>query len=302
MPNTVPPIANPEDVRCYRGEIEEATSGMSFQPLMTFKLLNATPADSVAALARSGAVAGKLYPQGVTTHSEDGVTDLKAIYPVLEAMQGEGLVLSIHGEKPNAFCLDREIQFLEQLDGVVNDFPKLKISLEHITTAAAVEFILQAPGNVAATITVHHLRLTLDDVIGDSIQPHHFCKPIPKRPTDLRALQRAATGGSPKFFLGTDSAPHRIDQKECASGCAGVFSAPVMMAALSETFDQLDALGQMEDFTSRFGAEFYGLSLNSGRLELVNESWLVPEKLGSFVPFCTGQELSWKAVGRVPLP
>jgi dihydroorotase len=293
MPNLTPPILNAEHVVRYRGEIE-AAAGPGFTPLMTFKIVAATTPEMVKQLKEAGAIAGKLYPEGVTTNSEDGVRDIPALYPVFAEMERQELVLCLHGEMPGTFCLDREAAFLPVLDEIASNFPKLHIVLEHITTAEAVDKVLSLPENVAATITVHHLELTLDEVIGDKIQPHHFCKPVAKRPEDRSNLLQAALSGSPKFFLGTDSAPHAVETKECAHGCAGVYTAPVTMAVLGEIFEAAKALEKLEDFTSRFGAEFYSLPLNSETITLTKESWTVPDQYGSVVPYRAGQSLSWR--------
>jgi len=295
MPNLTPPILTAEDVNRYRKEIQTA-GGKGFTPLMTFKIVPSTTAAMVEKLKKAGATAGKLYPEGVTTNSEDGVKDIPALYPVFKEMEKQGLVLCLHGEVPGVFSLDREAAFLPVLDALAKNFPNLKIVLEHITTAASVEKVLSLPKNVGATITVHHLELTLDEVIGDKIHPHHFCKPIAKRPEDKARLIEAAISGNPKFFLGTDSAPHTKETKECAAGCAGVYTAPVMMPVLAEVFERMDSLEKLEDFSSKFGAVFYDLPLNMEKIELVKEDWQVPDLYGTVVPYRAGQMLSWRLV------
>lgn len=295
MPNTEPPVRNGEDVARYLKEIQEALDSQyaSFQPLMTFKITPlTTPADveSVAGLV----IAGKLYPEGVTTNSQGGVTDFRALYPVFEAMQKQGIVLSLHGEKPGEFCMDREEKFLATLVQLTLDFPELKIVLEHATTKAAIDLIEQLPNTVAATITLHHLELTLDDVVGTLIQPHHFCKPIPKRNEDREALLQAAFSGNPKFFFGSDSAPHLRGRKECSSGCAGVFSAPVAMSSLVALFKLHNQLHRLEDFVSTFGANFYGLGLNNQKISFIGEEWTVPSEIKGITPYKAGLKQYWK--------
>lgn len=300
MPNTIPPIETATDVANYRKEILDAlkadncTTQNPFTPLMTFKVSPNTSPNSVKELKAQGAIAGKLYPEGVTTNSEGGVTDFKALYPVYEAMQAEGLVLCLHGEMPGVFSLDREASFLTILKDIAKQFPTLRIVLEHATTAAAIECVTALSKNVAATLTVHHLYLTLDDIIGDKLNPHAFCKPVAKRPEDRDALVSAAMSGNKKFFLGTDSAPHQISAKECACGAAGVYSAPVLMPALCELFEKHDKLNLLEPFTSGFATEFYGLPPETNSIELIEESWIVPEQYQGVKPFLAGTELKWK--------
>jgi dihydroorotase len=295
MPNTTPPILTVQDLVNYRETIvSELGDRTDFTPLMTFKVVPATSAAIVQDMKKAGATAGKLYPDGVTTNSEGGVTDFEALYPAYEAMEKEGIVLCLHGEMPGAFSMDRESAFLDTLRTIASDFPKLKIVLEHATTADAIACVLSLPHNVAATLTVHHLFITLDDVIGDKLNPHVFCKPIAKRPEDRDALVKAALSGNPKFFLGSDSAPHLISNKENACGAAGVYTAPVLLPALCELFAKHDKLNLLELFTSVYGAKFYGLPLNESSITLIEESWTVPEEFQSVKPFLAGSKLSWR--------
>jgi dihydroorotase len=295
MPNTIPPILSAADVAAYRKSILAALGeDTGFTPLMTFKVAPQTAVSEIRALKAEGAIAGKLYPEGVTTNSEGGVTDFSALYPVYAAMQDEGLVLCLHGEMPGVFSLDRESKFLATLQIIARDFPKLKIVLEHATTAEAVACVLDLPDNVAASLTVHHLYLTLDDVIGDKLNPHVFCKPIAKRPEDRDALVKAALSGNPKFFLGSDSAPHMIEAKECACGAAGVYTAPVLVPALCELFEKNDKINRLQPFTSEFAAHFYGLPLNQQSIILRQEIWTVPEHYDDVKPFLSGSQLRWK--------
>ena len=291
-----------EDVVRYQGEILKAhgtfhdSKERAFEPLMTIQVVPGTTPQTIDKARRAGVVAGKVYPLGVTTNSENGVSDFDALDPVFEAMQEVGMVLSLHGESPDptVFCLDREVEFLPIIVTIRSKFPRLKIVLEHVTTARAVGFIRLCPEGVAATITVHHLFLTLNDVIGGMLQPHHFCKPVAKRPQDRDALMEAALSGSPKFFLGTDSAPHLKEEKECDAGCAGIYTAPVALPLLTQFFETNGALGRLEDFVSRFGARFYGLPLNDGMVRLIRQPWTVPHDCGGIVPFQAGQSLAWQ--------
>jgi dihydroorotase len=295
MPNTTPAILTVDDLVSYRETIMAALGKQAdFTPLMTFKVVPATTASLVQDMKKHGATAGKLYPDGVTTNSEGGVTDFEALYPAYAAMEKEGIVLCLHGEMPGVFSMDRESRFLDTLRTIASDFPKLKIVLEHATTADAIECVLSLPNHVAATLTVHHLYITLDDVIGDKLNPHVFCKPIAKRPEDRDALVKAALSGNPKFFLGSDSAPHLIASKENACGAAGVYSAPVLLPALCELFAKHDKLNLLELFTSVFGAKFYGLPLNETAISLVEDSWTVPEEYQGVKPFLAGSKLGWR--------
>lgn len=311
MPNTIPPITTSLGLERYREEILGATSGSGFAPLMTFKISESITPDDVAALKAAGAVAGKYYPRGATTNSADGIGDHRAVYPVLRAMEQNGLVLCIHGEDPAAFSLDREAAFLPVLSEIVARFPTLRVVLEHVSSRAAIEVVASMPERVAATITVHHIFLTLDDVIGELLHPHHFCKPVAKRPEDRDAVREAALSGGPRFFFGSDSAPHEQRAKECADGCAGVYTAPVAMPLLAELFEREFAPGaaaasapgvaddrpewvsRLEDFTSRFGARFYGIPLPEDRVYLKRSPWDVPGQIDGIVPFRAGSRLTW---------
>lgn len=294
MPNTDPPIRTWQEASQYRRAIEQLIDGSGFQPLMTYKIEPTTTANDVAKLAQSRTViAGKLYPDGVTTGSENGVRDFEALFPVFETMEHYQLVLCLHGEHPDAFCLDREVAFLPVLAQIALTFPKLRIVLEHVTTEKALVAVEALPDTVAATITVHHLSLTLDDVIGGLLRPHHFCKPVAKYPSDRAALVRAVLSGNPRYFLGTDSAPHDQHKKECAAGCAGVYTAPVAMSLLAELFAQHGALDRLEPFVAEFGARFYGLPLNQETLELVERPMTVPATYAGIIPFRANETIAW---------
>lgn len=296
MPN-VPAVCNAEDMIKYKNEILSLNLG-DFQPLMTIKIDAKTTPEQLVEAHKAGAIAAKLYPAGVTTGSADGVDDFN-MDAIFETMQSMDMVLCIHGEMPGVFCLDREYEFLYILGSIVGNFPNLRIVLEHITTKEAVEYVSKSR-NVFATITAHHLVDTLDAVVGDLLSPHRFCKPIPKFPADRSELRKAACSGSSKFFFGSDSAPHLKEAKECASGCAGCFTAPVALATLAEVFHEEKSLSQLEKFTSQFGAEFYRLRLNSGELVLKKDSWTVPQEYDGIVPWRAGETLPWQVVGKIP--
>jgi dihydroorotase len=223
-------------------------------------------------------VAGKYYPAGVTTNSHDGVSDFESVFPVIEIMERLGFVLCVHGEEPGEFCLDREESFIRRVETLVKTFPRLRIVFEHLSTESAVKAVYAMPDTVAATITVHHLLHTLDDVIGDGLQPHHFCKPLPKRPADRFALRSAAFSGNPKFFLGTDSAPHLRGKKECPCGAAGVYSAPVAIPLLIQIFEREDVLRKLSNFIGGFGADFYGIPRQTQKRTYVRQPWVVRKK------------------------
>lgn len=313
MPNTDPPILTGADAHRYQEEILGACGGQfrqTFEPLMTIQIVPGTTPAQVREAKSVGVIAGKIYPRGLTTNSENGVVDYTALTPVYEAMQTCGMVLSLHGESPDAgvFCLDREARFLDTLKWIVERFPSLQIVLEHTTTAEAVKVVLGLPVNVAATITVHHLFLTLDDVAGGKLKPHYFCKPLAKRPEDRAALIQAALSGNPKFFLGTDSAPHPRQAKECAACSAGIFTAPVALPLLAQFFSQHNKLDRLENFTSVFGASAYGLPSNAGTvtLGLTEEPGAaaeVPAEYGGVVPFTYGGgRLAWRVFDRTLRP
>jgi dihydroorotase len=209
-------------------------------------------------------------------------------------MEKLGLVLCVHGEEPGEFCLDREPAFIKRVETLAEKFPKLKIVFEHLSSAKSVEAVKRLPANVAATFTVHHLMMTLDDVVGDALRPHHFCKPLPKRPEDRAAIREAAFSGSPKFFLGTDSAPHQLGKKECPCGAAGVYSAPVAIPLLVQEFEKAGHLDKLPNFIAGFGADFYGILRTQKQIEVVKEAWTVPPLVNGVVPLAAGQTLGWK--------
>jgi dihydroorotase len=303
MPNLKPPVTTTEAARAYRERIVAALPrGSRFEPLMTLYLTDRTDAQEIARARASGIVhAVKYYPAGATTNSDEGVTALERAFPALAAMQEHGLVLAVHGEVTDADVdiYDRERVFVERaLTRIVREFPALRIVVEHITTREAAEFVRAAPDRVAATITPQHLLYSRNHMLVGGVRPHLYCLPILKRETHRRALVNAATSGDPKFFLGTDSAPHPRSAKENACGCAGCYSAPAALELYAEAFEDAGALERLEGFASRFGADFYGLPRNRDTITLVRELWTVPEALAfggdAIVPLRAGSDVHWQ--------
>lgn len=280
MPNLVPPATCTDTALSYRERIMSANPQGNFEPLMVLYLTDkTTPDEIIKAKATGKIVAAKLYPAGATTNSDSGVTSVKNIYPVLKAMQEVGMLLLVHGEVTDSSIdiFDREKVFLDTILGdVVNDFPELKIVLEHITTKDAVEFVVNAPSNVAATITAHHLLYNRNHMLAGGIRPHYYCLPILKRNIHQQALMAAAISGNKKFFLGTDSAPHYKDKKEAACGCAGAYTAHAAIELYAEAFEDAGALDMLEGFTSHFGPDFYELPRNTDTITLQRKPWKVP--------------------------
>ncbi len=297
MPNLVPPVTKVEDAAAYRDRII-AAAGPDFTPLMTCYLTDNVDPDELARGYAEGVwVAAKLYPAGATTNSASGVTDIRNIYPALERMQEIGMVFCIHGEvtDPDIDVFDREAVFIDRiLSPLVDDFPVLKIVLEHITTGQAAGFVADAPANVAATITPQHLHLNRNALFKGGLRPHAYCLPVVKREEHRLAVRKAAVGGSPKFFLGTDTAPHAREAKESACGCAGIFNAPYALESYVQVFDEEGALDQFEAFASEHGPRFYGLPLNEGTVTLERAEHQVPETVEGLVPFHAGETLPWK--------
>lgn len=289
MPNTLPPITSPEAIQSYRQEILAAAPGL--EPLMSFKLLPDFDPGAIPALKEAGAVAAKYYPAGATTNAEDGIRNPKEAYALFEALQQAGLVLCVHAEDPDAPVFEREAAFLPHIARIARDFPRLKVVVEHLSSRAAVEAVLQLPRSVGATITAHHLAFTAEDMLGGKLDSRLFCKPIVKFDADRRALVEAAVSSSGRFFFGSDSAPHSPKAK--AAGAAGSFTAPVALSLLAQVFEEAGRLETYEDFTSRFGADFYGLPLNRGELICEKRPWRVPDATGGVVPVCAGEELEW---------
>ncbi|MFH0258218.1 dihydroorotase [Vibrio rumoiensis] len=301
MPNTVPPVTSLQMALDYRERIMTHNHSDTFEPLMALYLTdNTTPEDIREAHASGKVVACKLYPAGATTNSDSGVTDAKKIYPVLETMAEVGMLLLIHGEVTthDVDIFDREKTFLETvLAPIVNDFPHLKIVLEHITTREAVEFVNQAGDNVAATITAHHLLFNRNHMLVGGIRPHFYCLPILKRGSHQQALIEAATSGSKKFFLGTDSAPHAQGKKETACGCAGSYTAHAAVELYAEVFDKEGKLENLEAFASHNGPDFYGIARNSDTITLEKSAWDVPATMpfgaDVVVPIRANEQIEW---------
>ncbi|MBM3384608.1 MAG: dihydroorotase [Betaproteobacteria bacterium] len=305
MPNLKPPVTTVEQALRYRDRILAALpAGSAFQPLMTLYLTDDTPAEEISRAGLSGRVHGvKLYPAGATTHSDAGVTRISRCFGALERMQEIGLPLLIHGEvtDPHVDVFDRERVFLDEVLGpLVARFPGLKVVLEHITTRDAAHFVEVNGANLAATITAHHLLMNRNALFMGGVRPHHYCLPVLKREAHREALLQAATSGNPKFFLGTDSAPHERGTKENACGCAGIYTAHAALEFYAIAFEEAGALDRLEGFASRFGADFYGLPHNRGTVSLARERWTVPEFLnfgeGTLVPLRAGETLPWKLV------
>ena len=305
MPNLKPAVRTTAQALDYRERIlGEVPDGASFEPLMTLYLTDDTPPEEIARARISGRVFGvKLYPAGATTHSAEGVTRLSRCFHALEKMEELGLPLLVHGEStdPSIDVFDREQVFIEETLGpMLERFPRLKVVLEHITTREAAQFVEVTGPNVAATITAHHLLLNRNALFLGGIRPHHYCLPVLKRELHREALVEAATSGNPKFFLGTDSAPHARNTKEVACGCAGIYTAHAAIELYAAAFEEAGALDKLEGFASVHGAQFYGLPLNNSNITLAREEWQVPERLPfgkeELVPLRAGETIPWKLI------
>ncbi len=303
MPNLQPPVTTVTQALAYRQRILAVLpADTTFEPLMTLYLTDNTSPDDIRAAVDSAYVhAVKLYPAGATTHSDAGVTDIRNTYPALEVMQQQGLPLLVHGEvtDPDVDVFDREAVFIERhLQPLLVDFPSLKLVLEHVTTREGVDFVATASGNVAGTITAHHLLMNRNAMFTGGMQPHHYCLPVLKREAHRAALVRAATGGSGKFFLGTDSAPHARERKETTCGCAGIYTAHAALELYAQAFEDAGALDQLEGFACHFGADFYGLPRHRDTITLEKHDWQVPDSypLGdsNVVPMQAGGTLHWR--------
>ncbi|HOV18373.1 MAG TPA: dihydroorotase [Ottowia sp.] len=305
MPNLRPPVTTAAQALAYKARIQAAVpAGVAFEPLMTLYLTDNTPPDEIARAKDAGVVALKLYPAGATTNSDAGVTDVRKTAKTLEAMQRAGLLLLVHGEvtDPEIDLFDREAVFIDRvLSPLRRDFPELKIVFEHITTKEAAQYVQDAGTHLAATITAHHLLYNRNAIFQGGIRPHYYCLPVLKREQHRRALVQAATSGSPKFFLGTDSAPHPAQLKEHASGCAGCYTAHAALELYATAFDAVGALDRLEGFASHHGPDFYGLPRNQGTITLKRETWTPPESypFGDAVvkPLAGGEPLGWRLVG-----
>lgn len=307
MPNLRPPVTTTEQALAYRERILRAVpKGLAFEPLMTLYLTDRLAPEEIRRAREAGIVAVKLYPAGATTNSEAGVTDLRKVHATLEAMQREGVLLLVHGEVtgPEVDLFDREKVFIDtHLASLRRDFPELKIVVEHITTREAAQYVAQAGVHTAATITAHHLLFNRNAIFlgangAAALRPHYYCLPVLKREVHRQALVAAATSGSPKFFLGTDSAPHAAALKEHASGCAGCYTALSALELYAQAFDAADALDRLEGFSSHHGADFYGLPRNQGSVTLRRETWTLPETVPfgdtTLKPLGGGETLTWR--------
>ncbi|MGB2198941.1 MAG: dihydroorotase [Luminiphilus sp.] len=303
MPNLSPPVKNIADATAYHSRIMAALEGFpQFEPLMTLYLTDSTTPQDIKAAAESKLVCGvKLYPAGATTNSAAGVTGLETLKPTLEAMQSHDLPLLVHGEvtDPDVDIFDREAKFIERtLAPLADELPELRIILEHITTEDSVNFVAESRPGVAATITPQHLLFDRNDMLVGGIRPHLFCLPVLKRRQHKEALRRAAISGNPKFFIGTDSAPHTVETKESSCGCAGCYSAHAAIPLYAEVFEEENSLDKLEAFTSHFGADFYGRPRNQETIDLVKVDNLSPESLrfgsSTVVPLRAGELLAWR--------
>lgn len=303
MPNLIPPVTTVAQATTYREEIMQAVpENNDFNPLMTLYLTESTAIDEIRKVSESEHVhALKLYPAGATTNSESGVSTLSSIYPILEEMEKLEVPLLIHGEVTDKEIdiFDREREFIEKpLTHIVAGFPDLRIVVEHVTTREAVQFVQSASANVAATITPQHLMFNRNAILAGGIRPHHYCLPIIKRESHRRSLIEAAVSGDPKFFLGTDSAPHLKHLKESSCGCAGCYSAHAALELYAEIFDQNNALARLEGFASHFGADFYRMPRNTKKITLEKTSWSIPNAFkvdnNDLVPLKAGEQISWK--------
>ncbi|NBQ90669.1 MAG: dihydroorotase [Betaproteobacteria bacterium] len=304
MPNLRPPVTTAAQAVAYRQRIEAAVpEGLTFTPLMTLYLTDNLAPDEIKRAKEAGVVALKLYPAGATTNSDAGVTDIRKTYKTLEAMQAQGLLLLVHGEVTDAEIdlFDREAVFIDRvLQPLRRDFPELKIVFEHITTKEAAAYVAQGDARLGATITAHHLLYNRNAIFQGGIRPHYYCLPVLKREEHRRALVAAATGGHPRFFLGTDSAPHPSQLKEHASGCAGCYTALSALELYAEAFEAVGALDQLEAFASFHGPDFYGLPRNTGTVTLRREEWTLPQTLpfggAPLKPLRAGETLAWRQV------
>ncbi|GGC55972.1 dihydroorotase [Marinobacter halophilus] len=302
MPNLAPPVTDATAAVAYRNRIQAAAGNAGFEPLMTLYLTESTTADTIFEAKASGVIAAKLYPAGATTNSASGVTDIRNIYPVLQAMADCGMLLLVHGEVTDADIdiFDREKVFLERvLAPTLEAFPELKVVLEHITTADSAQFVRShTGGNLAATLTPQHLMYNRNHMLVGGVRPHLYCLPILKRNTHQKALRDAVASGDPRFFLGTDSAPHARDKKEAPCGCAGCYSAYGAIGLYADIFEELGILDKLEAFASFNGADFYGLPRNTDTITLVREPWTMPEQLpladGTIVPLKAGETVHWR--------
>jgi len=304
MPNLRPPVTTAEQALAYRGRIEACVpEGADFTPLMTLYLTDNTPPEEIRRAKEAGVVALKLYPAGATTNSDAGVTDIRKTHATLEMMQREGLLLLVHGEvtDPAVDVFDREARFIDEVMEPLRDaFPELKIVFEHITTRDAAQYVAEAGPNTAATLTAHHLLYNRNAIFTGGLRPHYYCLPVLKREEHRQALVASATSGSPKFFLGTDSAPHAAHLKEHAAACAGCYTALSAIELYAEAFERAGRLDRLEGFASHHGPDFYGLPRNTSTITLRREPWTLPESLSygdaELKPLGGGETLNWRLI------
>ncbi|ENV46572.1 dihydroorotase [Acinetobacter brisouii CIP 110357] len=306
MPNLVPPVKTVEEAEAYRERIlQHVPEGVQFDPRMVLYFTDHTPPSEVLKIKQSAHVnAIKLYPAGATTNSDNGVSDIRKVYAVLEQLEKHQVPLLLHGEVTHSHVdiFDREKRFLDEvLSPILKQFPKLKVVLEHITTSDAAQFVLEQDRNIAATITPQHLLFNRNDMLVGGIKPHFYCLPILKRQSHQKTLLEVATSGNPKFFLGTDSAPHAQNAKENACGCAGCYSAPTAIELYAQAFDQVGKIERLEGFASFFGADFYGLPRNTSSITLVKEDQVIPESFDylenqKIIPLHAGKTIHWRKV------
>lgn len=292
MPNTVPPLTEASDILEYSRAAESACSGL--RVWTAFQLMEGMSGAHIAALAAAGVRVGKYYPNGATTNSQSGVSDWHDVSSAIEAMEKHGLVLCVHGEDPSAPVLDREEAFLPTFQEIRRTFPGLKMVLEHVSTANGVRMILEDRGPSAATVTVQHLLFTLDDLLGGLLNPHLFCKPVLKTQAHRQAIERVVFEGHPKFFFGSDSAPHEPARKHSDSCPAGVYTAPMILPALAAFFEKAGKLEQLKPFLCDFGRDFYGVPANHGTVTLEREPWSVPLESEGCIPLMAGKVLDWR--------
>lgn len=294
MPNLIPPVVTPDEVQNYESDLKAIGSDLQF--IMSFKIVERTAPRMILDLKKSGARAGKLYPRGVTTNADDGISYLEGAYPIFAAMQEENLVLCIHGEKPGSDLMTAEQDFIPDLKKIVRNFPRLRIVLEHVSSQQGIEAVLSLPSTVAATLTLHHALLTQEKIKNPdgSINPYLFCKPICKTEEDRKAVMNAMVSGNPKFFLGTDSAPHPKEKKQGSNPPPGIYSLPVALSLLAKIFEKHDCLDRLEAFTSKFGADFYQLSRNTKKIILRKETWEVSKEQFEIGIFEAGKKMVWQ--------
>lgn len=296
MPNLKPPLTKVDKILKYQKELKTLEPRIDY--IMTLYLTPSVKIEEIKKAKENGVNNVKLYPTGVTTGSQDGVDNIEKLYPVLEAMQELDMIFNIHGEVPSDFendicIMNAEQMFLPILDKILKNFPKLRVVLEHLTTKDAVKYVKEGPDTLAGTITAHHLDLVVDHWAGRN---HNYCKPVAKFPSDRNSIREAAISGNPKFFLGSDSAPHKKNMKETACGCAGIYTAPYLAGYYADVFERLDGLDKLENFATKFGADFYGLERQVEKITLIKKEVSIEREIGGVVPFKAGKKIGWKVL------